>query len=162
MPKQNTKEFVDAIVISIIIASIFSIFLGETANVIREKISTKFYELPFPLSLVVVFTTMIGWVAFDLIAFIFLFYKLYWIKARSEMPKSWKDAIYDMLILAPAATIPWLPLHLFHISQEPVRSDIHISYFLLWGLLLVIGVISRHYRFKKSEVTKNKTETGMT
>lgn len=148
MRGESAKEFVDAIVISIIVASIFGVFLGETADLIREKLSTLLYKIAFPGHLLI-FVVMIAWVAADLFLFILLFYKLYWIDARKNMPTSWRDAIKDMFILAPAATFPWVPIHLFHLFQEPHQWIIHVLYFGLWISLLLVGLVVRHYRFKK-------------
>lgn len=76
-------------------------------------------------------------------------------QAKKKVPTSSKDAIMDMFILAPAATFPWVPIHVFHLTQETQRWDIHISYVALWVLFLIASLIVRRLRFKTIRAPQN-------
>jgi len=88
-------------------------------------------------------------VTIDVVVFLWLFYNQYWKHAKRRPPQSFLDVLKDVTILMPAATVPWLLNQVYGLIIELSRWDVHIPYFLFWGILFLMGLIAKHFRFRK-------------
>ena len=151
------EDFVETIIISITIAAIYTWFLGETMNLLRDNWMPKLYSITLSwenLSMyLMIFGVLIIWGLADIIAFLWLFYYQYWKYAKQKPPQKFYDALEDVIILMPAVTVPWLSNQLYWLIIEFGRWDVHLPYFFFWLTLLLLSSVTKHYRFKKMQLS---------
>jgi len=157
---ERDLDVIQEILVSVIGATVFSYFLGESLTLFHEKYTNIIYRWTWPQFLSG-FAEAYGppalFALIDVTLFILLFYKIYWkhIEERKErLDGSWWF-FAQMFRLFPASTVPWPFQHIFTAWKiEPARWLEHVMYLPIWAVvsfgLVGLAIIIEKWRSKKS------------
>lgn len=155
---ENEKDwsnplFVQILIIEIISGSIFTYFFTGGLSWIHQNWTVAMYNLTDAIikediwNVVIVgpkiFIPIVIFVVFNLLTFIVLFWKLYWVHERKAPSQRLSDIILEVFLLLPISSLPWCTFHIF-ILLTPFDSDndiMHILYILVWLSSLFIGIM---------------------
>jgi len=151
-------QFVQQVIIAIIMASLFSYLFGESLTLFHTHWTIKMYELSGPkimenpLNSIMIGINVFGPIAVvvfaDIALFVFLFWELYWIRVSKKPSESIKKILLEVFLLLPISLIPWPIQHIFTLLfLEREYIVMHISYIVLWILLFCGGVVLGKIRF---------------
>jgi len=152
------QQFVQEVIISIIAGSLFAFFLSESLTWIHQHWTMQMYQIKDPFrienlahvsTVVKVFFPVAVLVAIDLVAFIFLFWKLYWSRVRNNPAKNLFQILCEAFLVLPISSVPWPFFHIF-LLLSPLDSQynsMHIWYLIIWLFLLSLALLFGRVRF---------------